>query len=358
MEKVTTKKLALYSGRTHPELAAEVAQHLGIELGHPNIVEFANGEIKTRFAESVRGSDVFILQSHASVDSMSVNDSIMEQLIMIDAAYRASAKRITAVCPFYGYARQDRKAEGREPITARLVADMFKAAGAKRMISIDLHAGQIQGFFDGPVDHLTAMPVLENYLREHVTAPVIVSPDAGRIKVAERMAQHLGDCGADLAFCYKRRPKGTTNVAEATEVIGEVKGRLCVLTDDMIDTAGTITSAAELLLRRGATEVWAMATHGVLSGPAIDRLKNSALQRVVLTNTLPLPPEKQLDQIEVLSIAPLIAEALSAVFDDTSVSEIFDGENLACSRSTTVGCFAARHHLAKVSSHGFHRARR
>ena len=171
---------------------------------------------------------------------------------------------------------------------------MFKAAGAKRMISIDLHAGQIQGFFDGPVDHLTAMPVLENYLREHVTAPVIVSPDAGRIKVAERMAQHLGDCGADLAFCYKRRPKGTTNVAEATEVIGEVKGRLCVLTDDMIDTAGTITSAAELLLRRGATEVWAMATHGVLSGPAIDRLKNSALQRVVLTNTLPLPPEKQI----------------------------------------------------------------
>jgi ribose-phosphate pyrophosphokinase len=329
MEKVTTKKLALYSGRTHPELAAEVAGHLDVELGHPNIVQFANGEIKTRFAESVRGNDVFIIQSHASVDGMSVNDSIMEQLIMIDAAYRASAKRITAVCPFYGYARQDRKADGREPITARLVADMFKAAGAKRMISIDLHAGQIQGFFDGPVDHLTAMPVLEAYLREHVTAPVIVSPDAGRIKVAERMAQHLGDCGADLAFCYKRRPKGTANVAEATEVIGEVRGRLCVLTDDMIDTAGTITSAADLLYERGATEVWAMATHGVLSGPAIDRLKNSSIQRVVLTNTLPLPPDKQIDQIEVLSIAPLIAEALSAVFDDTSVSSIFDGENLA-----------------------------
>jgi ribose-phosphate pyrophosphokinase len=253
----------------------------------------------------------------------------MEHLIMIDAAYRASAKRITAVCPFYGYARQDRKAEGREPITARLVADMFKAAGAKRMISIDLHSGQIQGFFEGPVDHLTAMPVLEAYIREHARQPVIVSPDAGRIKVAERMAQHLGDCGADLAFIYKRRPKGTTNVAEAAEVMGDVEGRLCVVTDDMIDTAGTICAAAELLVQRGASEVWAMATHGVLSGPAIDRLKNAPIERVVLTNTLPLPPEKQLDKIEVLSVAPLIAEALGAVFDDTSVSEIFDGENLA-----------------------------
>jgi ribose-phosphate pyrophosphokinase len=329
MEKVTTKKLALYSGRTHPELATEIAEHLGLEVGHPNIVEFANGEIRARYAESVRGNDVFIIQSHYGVDGHSINDSIMEQLIMIDAAYRASAKRITAVCPFYGYARQDRKAEGREPITARLVADMFKAAGAKRMISIDLHAGQIQGFFDGPVDHLTAMPVLEAYLREHVTTPVIVSPDAGRIKVAERMAQHLDDCGADLAFVYKRRPKGMDNVAQAIEVIGAVKGRLCVITDDMIDTAGTVVAAADLLRAHGATEVWAMATHGVLSGPAIERLKNSSLERVVLTNTLPLPPDKQLPQIEVLSIAPLIAEALSAVFDDTSVSEIFGGENLA-----------------------------
>jgi ribose-phosphate pyrophosphokinase len=329
MEKVTTKKLALYSGRTHPDLAEEVAAHLGVELGHPNIVQFANGEIRPRFAESVRGNDVFIIQSHYGVDGRSINDSIMEQLIMIDAAYRASAKRITAVSPFYGYARQDRKAEGREPITARLVADLFKAAGAKRMISIDLHSGQIQGFFDGPVDHLTAMPVLEDYVRRHAERPVIVSPDAGRIKVAQRMAQHLGDCGADLAFIYKRRPKGMTNVAEAAEVLGDVNGRLCVLTDDMIDTAGTITSAAELLLERGASEVWAMATHGVLSGPAIDRLKNSPIVRVVLTNTLPLPADKQIPQIEVLSIAPLIAEALSAVFDDTSVSEIFDGENLA-----------------------------
>jgi ribose-phosphate pyrophosphokinase len=329
MEKVTTKRFALYTGRTHPDLADEVAAHLGIEVGHANLVEFANGEVRCRFGESVRGTDVFVMQTHYGVDGRSVNDSIMEQLIMIDAAHRASAKRITAVCPFYGYARQDRKAEGREPITARLVADLFKSAGAKRMISIDLHSGQIQGFFDGPVDHLTAMPVLEDYIRTHASEPVIVSPDAGRIKVAERMAQHLGDCGADLAFIYKRRPKGTTNVAEAAEVLGDVEGRLCVLTDDMIDTAGTICAASELLIKRGATEVWAMASHGVLSGPAIDRLKNAPLDRIVLTNTLPLPSEKQIDKIEVLSVAPLIAEALGAVFDDTSVSDIFDGENLA-----------------------------
>ncbi len=327
MEKVTTKRMALYSGRTHPALAHEVAAHLNVDLGNPNIVQFANGEIRVRFGESVRGDDVFIMQTHCGYDGRSINDSIMEQLIMIDAAYRASAKRITAVCPFYGYARQDRKAEGREPITARLVADLFKAAGAKRMVSIDLHSGQIQGFFEGPVDHLTAMPVLENYLRAHAEAPVIVAPDAGRIKVAERMAQHLGDKGSDLAFIYKRRPKGTTNVAEAKEVMGDVDGRLCVLTDDMIDSGGTICSAAEVLLARGAKEVWAMATHAVLSGPAIDRLKNSVITRVVVTNTLPLSPEKQIDKIEVLSIAPLIADALNAVFDDTSVSEIFGGEN-------------------------------
>ena len=329
MEKVTTKRLAIYTGRTHPDLAAEVAAHLNIGLGHDKLVEFANGEVRCSFGESVRGSDVFVMQTHYGVDERSVNDSIMEHLIMIDAASRASAKRITAVCPFYGYARQDRKAAGREPITARLIADMFKAAGAKRMISIDLHSGQIQGFFDGPVDHLTAMPVLEDSTSAtHATEPVIVSPDAGRIKVAERMAQHLVDIGADLAFIYKRRPKGSTNVAEAAEVMGDVEGRTCVLTDDMIDTGGTIVSAAELLMQRGARKVWAMATHGVLSGPAIDRLKNSKIERIVLTNTLPLPPEKQLPNIEVLSIAPLIAEALGAVFDDTSVSDIFDGENL------------------------------
>jgi ribose-phosphate pyrophosphokinase len=308
-------------------LAQEVAEHMGVELGHANLVEFANGEVRPRFGESIRGNDVFVMQSHYGVDGRSINDSIMEQLIMIDAAYRASAKRITAVCPFYGYARQDRKAEGREPITARLVADLFKAAGAKRMVSIDLHSGQIQGFFEGPVDHLTAMPVLENYVRKHGDKPVIVAPDAGRVKVAERMSQHLTDKGADLAFIYKRRPKGTANVVEAKEVIGEVEGRLCIITDDMIDTGGTIAAAAQVLIDRGAREVWAMATHGVLSGPAVQRLNDAPISRVVLTNTLPLPADKQLPKIEVLSIAPLIADALNAVFDDTSVSEIFGGEN-------------------------------
>jgi len=328
IDKVTTKRMALYSGRTHPVLAQEVAAHLEVQLGDANIVEFANGELRPRFGESVRGGDVFIMQTHCSSEGRSINDSIMEQLIMIDAAYRASAKRVTAVCPFYGYARQDRKSDGREPITARLIADLFKAAGAKRMVSIDLHSGQIQGFFEGPVDHLTAMPVLEKYVRQHArNEVVIVSPDAGRVKVAERFAQHLADMNADVAFINKRRPKNTTNVAVAKEVIGEVEGRLCILADDMIDTGGTITSAADLLMARGATEVWAMATHGVLSGPAIERLEKSVISRVVLTNTLPLPKEKQIAKIEVLSVAKILADALAAVFDETSVSDLFDGEN-------------------------------
>ena len=328
IDKVTTKRMALYSGRTHPVLAQEVAAHLEVQLGDANIVEFANGELRPRFGESVRGGDVFIMQTHCSTEGRSINDSIMEQLIMIDAAYRASAKRVTAVCPFYGYARQDRKSDGREPITARLIADLFKAAGAKRMVSIDLHSGQIQGFFEGPVDHLTAMPVLEKYVRQHArNEVVIVSPDAGRVKVAERFAQHLADMNADVAFINKRRPKNTTNVAVAKEVIGEVEGRLCILADDMIDTGGTIVSAADLLMARGATEVWAMATHGVLSGPAIERLENSVISRVVLTNTLPLPKEKQIAKIEVLSVAKILADALAAVFDETSVSDLFDGEN-------------------------------
>ena len=322
--------MVLYSGRAHPALAREVAGHLNITLGEADVVEFANGEIRPRFGESIRGGDVFIMQSHFGHNGHSINDAIMEQLIMIDAAYRASAKRVTAVCPFYGYARQDRKAAGREPITARVVADMFKAAGSKRMVSVDLHSGQIQGFFDGPVDHLTAMPVLEKYLRENAReGVVIVSPDTGRVKVAERFAQHLADMSADVAFVYKRREKNSVNVSSAKEVIGDVEGRLCVLTDDMIDTAGTITSAADLLLARGAKEVWSMATHGVLSDPAIDRLKKSSISRVVLTNTIPLAEEKRIDRIEVLSVAKIIADALAAVFEETSVSELFGGENLA-----------------------------
>src|SRR3954449_4482804 len=307
LERVTKKRLALYTGACHPALAEEIADHLDVELGEPGLVTFANGEIRTRYAESIRGTDVFIVQSHYGCDGRSINDSIMEQLIMIDAAHRASAKRITAVCPFFGYARQDRKASGREPITARLVADMFRAAGAKRMVSIDLHSGQIQGFFDGPVDHLTALPVLERYVREHGSnGMVIVSPDAGRVKVAERFAQHLTDMEADVAFINKRRPKGSTHVVEAKEVIGEGDGRCCIITDDMIDTGSTVVSAAELLLKRGASEVWAMATHGVLSGPAVSRLRDSPFKRVVLTNTLTMPSKEELPQLEVMSVAPII----------------------------------------------------
>jgi len=243
---------------------------------------------------------------------------------MVDAAKRASAKRITVVCPYYGYGRQDRKAEGREPITAKLVADMFRAAGAKRLVSVDLHSGQIQGFFDGPVDHLTAMPVLCDYLATLGEGLVVVSPDAGRVKVAERYANQLH---ADIAIVHKRRIRGAKNAVEAKDVVGEVEGRTCVLIDDMIDTGGTICAAAELLAEKGASSVYAACTHGVFSGPAIDRIKNSVFEKVVITNTLPLPPEKQIDKIEVLSAAGIIADAIDAVFEDTSVSEIFGGQN-------------------------------
>ncbi len=325
MELVAKKRMHLFSGRTHEPLAREIAQHLGVTLGEPNLVDFANGEIKCRFSESVRGGDVFIVQTHAGGEGRSLNDSIMEQLIMIDAARRASAKRITAVIPFYGYARQDRKASGREPITAKLLANMFSAAGTKRIVSVDLHSGQIQGFFDGPVDHLTAMPVLIDRLKAVVPADsVVVSPDTGRVKVAERYAKRLD---ADVAAIYKRRSTSRVNEVESRGVMGEVKGRVCVLVDDMIDTAGTLCSAADELMAAGALEVIAATTHAVLSGPAVDRLKNSVLSRVLVTNTLPVPPEKQFDKLEVLSIAPVIADALDAVFEDTSVSEIFDGEN-------------------------------
>jgi ribose-phosphate pyrophosphokinase len=323
MELVTKKILRLYSGRSHPALAEEIAQHLGVPLGEANLRDFANGEIHCRFGENIRGADVFIIQSHCG----SVNDALMEQLIMIDAAKRASAKRISAVCPLYGYARQDRKAEGREPITAKLMADLMTTAGASRMLSVDLHSGQIQGFFDKPVDHLTAMPVLLDYLRRECGDDmVVVSPDAGRVKVAERYSQHLG---TDLAFVHKRHVKGKADAVEARGVIGEVSGRRCVIIDDRIDTGGTIVAAADILMEHGATEVWAMATHGILADPAIDRLKNSVIERVVITDTVPLTPDKQLDKIEVLSVASIIADAIDAVFEDKSVSELFGGENQA-----------------------------
>jgi ribose-phosphate pyrophosphokinase len=317
------KTLRLYSGTSHPALAQEVAAHLGVTLGNANLRRFANGEIHCRFDESVRGSDVFIMQSHCDP----INESIMEQLIMIDAAKRGSAKRITAVCPQYGYARQDRKAEGREPISAKLLADLLTAAGATRMVSVDLHSGQIQGFFNGPVDHLVAMPVILEYLRREANDDiVVVSPDAGRVKVAERYSQHLG---ADLAFVHKRHVKFQADAVEARGVIGDVDGRQCVIIDDRIDTAGTLVSAADILLEHGATEVWAMATHGVFAGPAVERLNSSKIARIVITNTLPLPTGEDLRNIEVLSIAGIVADAIGAVFEDTSVSEIFGGENLS-----------------------------
>ncbi len=324
MKVVTTKKLHLFAGRHNVELAALVGENLGVSVTEANLGQFANGETHCKFNESVRGSDVFIVQSHGEFEGRSVNDAIMEHLIMVDAARRASAKRITAVMPFYGYGRQDRKSEGREPITARLVADLFAAAGTSRLVSIDLHSGQIQGFFNGPVDHLTAMPVLVDRLRSMGDDLVVVSPDAGRVKVAERYTQQLG---ADLAIVHKRRTVGKKNVAEAKDVVGEVEGRRCVLIDDMIDTAGTICQAAELLAERGALEVSAAATHGVFSGPAIDRLKNSVLDRVIVTDTLPMGPEKRFDKLELLSVAPIIGDAIRAVFEDASVSQIFGGQN-------------------------------
>ncbi len=328
MELVTKKTLRIYSGRSHPGLATDIAGHLGVPLGEANLQDFPNGENSCRFDESVRGADVFIIQSHCCP----VNDSIMEQLVMVDAAKRASAKRITAVCPLYGYARQDRKAEGREPIAAKLVADLLTAAGVSRMLSVDLHSGQIQGFFDKPVDHLTAMPVLLEYLRaecggesgDELGDLVVVAPDAGRVKVAERFSQHLG---ADLAFVHKRHVKGRADEVEARGIIGAVNGRRCVVIDDRVDTAGTIVAAADILAANGATDVWAMATHAVLADAAVDRLKNSVISRVVVTDTVPVPPEKWLDKLTVLSVSRIIADAIDAVFEDTSVSEIFGGEN-------------------------------
>jgi ribose-phosphate pyrophosphokinase len=319
---IPRRRLEVVSGRAHRALAEQIAGHLGITLGEANVREFANGELHCRYDTSVRGTDVFIIQTHCGP----VNDTIMEQLIMIDAAKRASAKRITAVCPYYGYSRQDRKSTGREPITAKLVADMLKVAGVDRVVSVDLHSGQIQGFFDLPFDHLTAAPVLEEYLRSRVTEDtVVVAPDSGRVKVAERYSQHLG---VDLALVHKRRPRGRMQEVEARQVIGEVEGRHCVIIDDIIDTASTICAAAERLTEAGAADIWVMATHGIFSDPAVDRLKAGPISKVVVTDTLPVAEDRWFDKLEVLSVAKIIADAIDAVFQDTSVSEIFGGENL------------------------------
>ena len=325
-EIVTRKRMMVFSGTAHRALSEEIAQHLGIPLSEAKISRFASGEIYWRAIESARGSDAFVIQTHADP----VNEMIWEQLVMIDALKRASAKRITAVVPYYGYSRQDKKTLAREPISAKLVADTLTAAGADRVVSVDLHSGQIQGFFDFPVDHLTALPVLTDYLREDIQVAediVVVAPDAGRVKTAERLREYLH---ADLAFIYKRRSRHEAHKIEQVEVVGEVDGRPCVLIDDIIDTAGTMAEGARALAAKGAGEIYAAATHPVLSGKAVQLIAESPIKETIVTNSLPIADEKLQvlgDRLTVLSIAPIIADALQAVFEDESVSEIFHGEN-------------------------------
>ncbi len=316
------KKLKLFAGRSHPELAEHVAAELGISLAPTSAYDFANGEMFIRFEESVRGTDSFVLQSHGH----DINKWIMEQLIMVDALKRASAKRITVIMPFYGYARQDKKHRGREPITARLMADLFRTAGADRLMAVDLHTSQIQGFFDGPVDHLFALPVLSEYVADNVdlSKVTVVSPDAGRVRVAERWTDVLG---TPLAIIHKRRDPDVPNQVKVFEVVGEVKDRVCVVVDDMIDTGGTIVKAADTLFDQGAADVIVTATHGVLSDPATERLKNSRISEVIVTDTLPIASEKRIDKLTVLPIAPLIAKAISEVFTDGSVTSLFGSPN-------------------------------
>lgn len=315
------KKLVLASGRAHPELAEEVASVLGTELLPMSAYDFANGEIYVRSGESVRGKDVFVIQSHPAP----MNNWLMEQLIMVDSMKRASARRITVVAPFYPYARQDKKGRGREPISARLVADMYKTAGADRIMSVDLHTAQIQGFFDGPVDHLFAIPLLADHIRSIVgdDAVTVVSPDTGRVRVAEQWAERLG--GAPLAFVHKSRDLTVPNQAVSKTVVGQVEGRTCVLIDDMIDTGGTIAGAVRVLKDAGAKDVIIAATHAVFSDPAAQRLAECGAREVVVTNTLPIEESKRFPTLTVLSIAPLLARAIKEVFEDGSVTSLFDG---------------------------------
>ena len=317
------KRLRLFSGRGFPELSDAVAAELGIPLTPTSAYDFANGEVFVRFEESVRGCDAFVIQSHTAP----VNKQIMEQLIMVDALKRASAKRITVVAPFYGYARQDKKHRGREPITARLMADLYKTAGADRLMVVDLHTSQIQGFFDGPVDHLFALPMLANYVGSKVdrTRLTIVSPDSGRVRVAERWSELLGGC--PIAFIHKTRDPRVPNESVTGKVVGEVDGQTCVVIDDMIDTAGTITKAVDALFAAGAKEVIVAATHAVFSGPAVERLKASKVTEVIVTDSLPIDEDKRFDGLTVLSIAPLLARAIREVFEDGSVTSLFDGHS-------------------------------
>ena len=320
IETTGSKRHVLVSGRAHPQLAEKIAEELGTELMPTDARTFANGELYARFDESVRGTDAFVIQSHAAP----INEWLMEQLIMVDALKRASAKRITVVSPFYPYARQDKKGRGREPISARLVADLYKAAGADRIMSVDLHAAQIQGFFDGPVDHLFAMPVLLEHFRSRLDPETltVVSPDMGRVRVADIWSDRLG---APLAIIHKRRDPLVPNQVSVHEIVGEVRGRVCLLVDDLIDTGRTIVKAAEALKANGATGVVVAATHAVFSSPAVDILQHASIDRVVVTDTLPIPESKRWDRLTVLSIAPLLARAIREVFEDGSVTSLFDG---------------------------------
>ncbi len=313
------KSLALFSGSVSPELAEKIADVLGVDLGKVKLEKFANGEIYARYLESVRGADVFIVQSVAGEH---VNDALMELLIMADAAKRASARTITAVITHYGYSRQDRKAAAREPITAKLVANLLTTAGVNRVMSIDLHQGQIQGFFDVPVDHLTALPILADYFKAKnfpKDKVCVVSPDVGRAKAAKKLSDMLE---ADLAIMHKGRPGH--NKAEITALIGDVDGKICIINDDMIDTGGTIAAAAATLKANGAEEVYICATHPVFSGPAYERLENAPVKEVVVCDTIPVPLERQTGKIKVVSVASLFARAIANVYGNTSVSELFD----------------------------------
>ncbi|MDR3136115.1 MAG: ribose-phosphate pyrophosphokinase [Coriobacteriales bacterium] len=317
-----TKDIMLFSGRSNPKLAADIAAILNLKLREITTKTFANGEIYARYKESVRGADLFIIQSVASYPGGSVNDALMELLIMVDAAKRASAHSITAVITNFGYSRQDKKSAAREPITGKLVADMLAVSGVDRVITIDLHQGQIQGFFDIPVNHMTALPIFANYFNDiGLTDVCVVSPDVGRAKAAKKLADLLK---GDLAIMHKSRP--AHNEAEITNVIGKVRGRTCIINDDIIDTAGSIASGISALEAQGAGDIYVCATHALFSGPAYERLNNANVKSIVVGDTVPVPPEHQNDKIKVVSVAPLLAQAINSVFNNTSVSELFDPE--------------------------------
>ncbi len=312
------KNIKIFTANSNPEFAKKIAEHLGVSIGKSEVGTFSDGEIFVNIGETVRGSDVFVVQSTCSP----VNNNIMELLIMIDAFRRASAGRITAVIPYFGYARQDRKAKARDPISSKLVADLIATAGADRVLTMDLHAPQIQGFFNVPVDHLLGVPVLSKYYKEKFKGleqeTVVVSPDLGSVTRARNFAQRID---TPIAIIDKRRPKA--NVAEVMNIIGDIKDKNVILVDDMIDTAGTITQGAQALIDRGAKKVYACCTHGVLSGPAIDRIRDSVIDELVILDTVPLPKEKQIDKIKVLTVAPVFGEAIERIYEDLSVSTLF-----------------------------------